>query len=177
MAAALVRCQRVNLVDNHCSGGRKHAAARFRSKQDIKRFRRRDDDVGWPPAHALALTCRRIAGAHPRAEIDIAQTLLPQRRTDAGQRSVEIFPDVVRERLQRGDVDDLGFIPQRSAKSLPHQIVDGRHEGGQGLPGTGRGGDQHIAAGLDGGPGLRLRGRRRAETVIKPSNNSRMEQR
>ena len=118
MAAALVRCQRVNLVDDHCSGGRKHSAARFRSKQDVKRFRRRDDDVGRPAAHALALSCGRIAGAHPGADIDIGQALLPQRRTDARQRSVEIFADVVRQRLQRGDVDDLGLVPQRCRQVL-----------------------------------------------------------
>ena len=115
----------------------------------------------WPAAHALALSRRRIAGAHPRADIDIGEALFPQRRTDAGQWSVEIFADVVRQRLQRGDVDDLGLVPQRSVKSLPHQIVDRRHEGSQCLAGTGRGGNQHIAPGLDGGPRLRLRGSRR----------------
>ena len=167
MAAALVRRQRVNLVDDHRSGGREHAAARLRSKQDIKRFRRRDDDVGWPAAHALALSRGCIAGAHPRADLDIAQALLPQRRTDAGQRRLEIFPDIVRERLQRGDVDDLGLVPQRSVKSLPHQIVDRRHEGGKRLPGTCRRGNQHIAAGLDGRPRLRLRGCRGAETCAQ----------
>src|SRR5271169_4148812 len=118
----------MNLIDDDCSGGRKHAAPRVRSKQDIKRFRRRDDDVGWSAAHALTLSRGGIAGAHPRADMDIAEASLLQRRTNAGQRSIEILADVVRERLKWGDVDDLSFVPQRSLKALPHQIVDRRHE-------------------------------------------------
>ena len=133
--------------------------------------------MGWPAAHALPLSCGRIACAHPSADIDIAQALLPQHRTDAGQRSVEIFADVVRQRLQWGDVDDLGLVPQRAVKSLAHQIVDRRHEGSQCLAGTGRGGNQHIAPGLDGGPGLRLRGSRPTEATLEPGGDGGMEQR
>ena len=133
--------------------------------------------MGWPAAHALALSCGRIAGAHPGADIDVAQALLPQHRTDAGQRSVEIFADVVRQRLQWGDVDNLGLVPQRAVKSLAHQTVDRRHEGSQGLAGTGRGGNQHIVPGLDGGPGLGLRGRRPTEATLEPGGDGMMEQR
>ena len=177
MAAALVRCQRMNLVDDHCSGGREHFPAGLRSKQDVKRFRRRDDDVGRPATHALPLSRGSIAGTHPRADVDIAEALLPQRRTNAQERSVEIFADVVRQRLQWGDVDDLGLVPQHAVKPLAHQIVDRRHEGSQGLAGTGRGGNQHIAPGLNGRPCLRLGGSRPAEATLEPDGDGRMEQR
>ena len=177
MAAALVRGQRVNLVDDHCPGGRKHFAARFRSEQDVKRFRSCDYDMGGPATHALALSCGRIAGAHPGADINIGKALLTQRRTDARQRSFEIFADVVRQRLQWGNVDDLGLVTQRAVKSLAHEIVDCRHEGSQCFAGTGRGGNEHIAPSLDGGPRLRLRGRRPTETTVEPGGDGGMEQR
>ena len=130
MAAALVRCQRVNLIDDHCPRGREHASTGVRSQQDIERFWGRDDDVGRPATHALPLSRGSIAGPHPRANIDLAEVLLPQRRTNVRERRVEIFPDVVRESLKRRDVHDLGLVRERSIKSLPNEIVDRRHEGG-----------------------------------------------
>jgi hypothetical protein len=51
--------------------------------------------MGRPAAHALALSRRRIAGAHPGADINIGKALLTQCNTDAAERSVEIFADVV----------------------------------------------------------------------------------
>ena len=77
MAAALVRRHRVNLIDNHGSSGREHPAAGIRPKQDIKRFRRRHDDVRRPAAHALALSCRCIASPDTGADINIGEALLP----------------------------------------------------------------------------------------------------
>ena len=100
MAAALVRRQRVDLVDDHRAGGRQHRAAGFRSQQDVERFRRGDDDVRRPAPHALALARGRIAGAHPGADIDIGQAPLPQlprgcppaaRRDFSGCRSTSAF--------------------------------------------------------------------------------------
>jgi hypothetical protein len=85
--------------------------------------------------------------------------------------------DVVRQRLQWGDVDNLGLVPQRAVKSLAHQTVDRRHEGSQGFAGTGRGGNQHIVPGLDGGPGLGLRVRRPTEATLEPGDDGMMEQR
>ena len=95
MTAALVRRQRVYLIDNHRPGGREHSAPGIRSEQDIKRFGRRDDDVRWPADHTLAFPRGSIAGAHPRADVNIAEALLPQRRADAGQRRVEILLYIV----------------------------------------------------------------------------------
>ena len=40
--------------------------------------------------------------------------------------------------FKRGDVDDLSLVRERSVKSLPNEIADRRHEGGQRLAGTGR---------------------------------------
>ena len=73
MGAALVRRERVDLVDDHGPRGRQHRAAGFRAEQDVERFRRGDDDVRRRAAHALALAGRRVAGAHPGADLDVGQ--------------------------------------------------------------------------------------------------------
>ena len=82
-------------------------AARFRAEQHVQRLGRRHHDVRRPrgacsPARAAA--CRRCAPAcgcrrrrSPRAASSLA---------DAGERHLEVLPDVVRQRLQRRHVDD-----------------------------------------------------------------------
>src|SRR5258705_11962311 len=107
MAPALVRRNRMNLIDDHGPGGCKHPATGIRSEQDVKRFRSGDDDMRRSATHALALSRRRIAGTHPAANIDVGQALLAQHRTDLRYWNVQIFSDVVRQRLERRDVDDL----------------------------------------------------------------------
>ena len=102
----------MNLVDDHRPGGRQHAPAGLRAQQDVKRFRRGDDDVGRP----RRMRWRSPAGVSPvRTQVRISTSGSPasQLRTNAGQRSFEIPPDVVRQGLQRGDVDDLGLVAQR----------------------------------------------------------------
>ena len=86
MRAALVRRQRMDLIDDHGAGGLEHRAAGFRAEQHVERFRRRDHDVRRGAAHAVALARRRIAGPHPGSDFDVGQTLLAQRCADAGER-------------------------------------------------------------------------------------------
>jgi hypothetical protein len=100
------------------------------------------------------MRCRSPAGVSPvRTHVRISTSPRSCSRSAArmSESGASRFVWMSFERLQRGDVDDLGLVPQRSVKSLPHQIVDRRHERGQGLPGTGWRGNQHIAPGLDGG--------------------------
>ena len=176
MAAALVGRDGMDLVDDHGAGGRQHLAARLGAEKDVERFRRGDDDVRRPAAHALAFAGRRVAGAHPRPDIDVGQSAAAQLLADAGQRRFEIALDVVGERLERRDVDDLCLVRKLAGDALPHQIVDRRHEGGEGLAGAGRRGDQRMAAGLDQRPGIGLRRRRGGEAGLEPGGDGRMKQ-
>ena len=84
--------------------------------------------------------------------------------------------DVVRQRLQRRNVDDLRRIGEPALEALPHQIVDRGKKGGERLARSGRRGDERVAAGLDRGPGFGLRGRGRGESVGEPARDRRMEQ-
>ena len=118
MRAALVRRDGVDLVDDDGFRGREHAAARFGAEQDVERFRRGHQDVRRRLAHPVALALRRVAGAHPGADRDLGQAPRPQFLADAGERRVEVLADVVRQRLQRRDVDDLRLV-RRGRPSRP----------------------------------------------------------
>ena len=64
MAAALVRRDRMDLVDDHRAHGRQHRAAGLRAEQHVERFGRRHQDVRRRAAHrarARPRACRRCA--------------------------------------------------------------------------------------------------------------------
>ena len=174
MRAALVRRHGMDLVDDHGPRGRQHLTAGLRAEQDVERFRRGDDDVRRAAAHALALARRRVAGAHPGADVHVGQALRLQRFANAGQRRFQIAVDVVRQRLERRDVDDLGLVREAAVEPLPHQRVDRREKCRQRLAGAGRRGDQHVAAGLERRPRLRLRRGGRGEALIEPGGDGGM---
>ena len=126
------------------------------------------------PLHLVAFRLRRIAGAHPGANVEIGQALQLQLFAYAGERRVEIFLDVVGQRLQRRHVNELRFVRQPVRKALSHQAIDGCKKRRQGFTGAGRRGDQHMTTGLYGRPGLDLRGCRRGKRLLKPSANGGM---
>ena len=176
VSAALVRRQGMDLVDDHGARGREHAAAGFGAEQDVERFRRRDDDMRRAAAHALALARRRVARAHPGPDLHVRQALGAQRRADAGKRRLQVTLNVVRERLERRDVDDLRLVPEPPLQPLAQEPIDRREKGGKRLPGSRRRGDQRVAAGLDRRPSPRLRCRGCSEATIEPSGDRRMKQ-
>ena len=99
VGTALVRRQRVDLVDDHGPRRRQHFAAGIGAEQDVERLRCGDDDMRRRAAHALALAGRRVAGAHPGADVDVRQALGTQGLANPGERRFEVALDVVRQRL------------------------------------------------------------------------------
>ena len=85
--------------------------------------------------------------------------------------------DVVRQRLERRHVDDLRRVGEPAVETLPHQVVDRRHESRERLARARRRGDERVAAGLDRGPRFGLRRGRRGETLGEPVRNRWVEQR
>jgi hypothetical protein len=175
MAAALVGRQRVDLIDNHRPRRREHGPAGLGAQQDVQRLRRGDHDMRRPAAHAIALARRRIAGAHPGADVHRGQTAFAQSRGDAGERRFQISLDVVGERLEWRDVNKLRLVPKIALEALANEAIDCREKGGKRLARSGRSGDQDIPARLDGWPRLSLRARRRGKTVAEPRRHRRME--
>jgi len=117
---------------------------------------------------------RRVAGAHPGPDVDVGQSLPAQVVADAGERLRKVLLDVVAERLERGDVDDLGLVPELARNALAHQVVDHRQEGGERLARAGRRRDQRVPARLDRWPGVGLRRRRADEAALEPVGDGRV---
>ncbi len=176
MHAALVPGHGVNFVDDHPARGLQHLPAGYRAEQDVEGFRRGDDDMRRPLRHLRAFGRRCVAGTDPGADLDIRQAALFQRRADAGDRRFEILLDVVGERLQGRDIDDLRRIGERAVEALAHQPVDRREEGGERLARPRRCGDQRVLARLDRRPGLRLRRCGLGKMAREPVRDSGMKQ-
>ena len=128
-------------------------------------------------AHRGALALRRVAGAHLGADRDIGKAARREFLANAGERDFEVFLDVVGERLERRDIDDLRLIFEAAFEALFYEVVDRGEKGGERLARAGRGGEQHMAAGLDRGPSLLLGRGRRGEAAREPGGDCGMEQR
>ncbi len=190
--AALGRRQRVDLVDDDAAY-RAQVLRRPRAQQQIQRLRRRHQDLGRLLQLLLALARRRIAGAdrHPRQRERLAHGR--RRLRDAGQRRAQVALDVVDERLQWGDIEDLDACCRGSAEGRgpraegvgfarrcvgvdvgcfswsAHQAVDRPQECGQRLAAAGRRRDQHMPAGGDDRPAGGLGRGRAVEVLLKPA--------
>ena len=168
MGAAFIRRQRMDLVHDHCAGGRQHFASRGARRQDIKRFRRRHQNMRRTAFHFFPLRLRRITAAHPGANVDIGIMQTLELRANSGKRCDEIFLDVVGQRLQRRDVDQLYFVAEFSRHALAHQGIDGRKKCRQGLTGTGRGRNKNMAPSQDCRPCVALCRRWFGESLVEP---------
>ena len=60
--------------------------------------------------------------------------------------SCEVLLDVVAERLERRDVDDLRLVRKLAGDALAHQVVDRGEERSERLARTGRRRDQRVPA-------------------------------
>ena len=86
---------------------RRHFAALFGGQQNVKRFRRRDQNMRRPLLHRAALVHQRVAGAHGRANFRHQISALPRKLQNFAQRRVQIFLNVVAECFQRRNVQAL----------------------------------------------------------------------
>ncbi len=101
MRAALVAGERVDLVDDDRPDRAQHSTPRVRCQENIERLRRRDEDVRRVPKHARPLALRRISGAHVGADAGIVEQHRGQLAADPFERLLQVFLDVVAERLER----------------------------------------------------------------------------
>ena len=126
--------------------------------------------------HLRALAGRRVAGADARR--GSRETSTPSRgraRAQLGERRLEVALDVVRQRLERRDVEDRA-CDRAAARSRPRRTRSSRHDRNAAsvLPRAGRRRDQHVLARGDPRPTLALRRGRSAEAIAEPSGDERM---
>jgi hypothetical protein len=174
--AALVAGQGVDLVHDDGLHRAQLLAALRGCQQQVQRFGRRDEDVWRIADEGLPLGLRRIAGANGGADRQLAQPRLGCEGGDLGQGNLQVALDVVAQRLEGRDVNDLDPFRQLSLEPIAQQPVDADQKRGQRLARAGRGGDQRVLAGGDVGPAAKLRLGGLAETSGEPLADERMEQ-
>ena len=109
--AALVRRHRVDLVDDDACASSPASAGRIPSRAGCRAtpaWSRRYAAAGGASGRARRPACRRCAprcGSRRRAALRARSA-----SRDAGERRFEIALDVVRQRLERRDVDDLRLV-------------------------------------------------------------------
>src|SRR5207249_2017598 len=139
--------------------------------QDVERLGRGHEDVGRTARHRLAGARRRIARADE--DTDLGERRAARRRpgTELGERRGQVLLDVVAERLERRDVDDVRPVLQETALRQPEEAVDRPEEGGERLARAGRRREQRVGSGGDGGPAGGLDRRRLAEAIPEPARD------
>jgi hypothetical protein len=180
MRTALVARQRVEFIDNHVANAGELLAEPGRSQQDEQRLGRRDQNMRRPPEHRSALAGGRVAGAQAGADAREIEPGFRASITHALQRLFEIQPDVVGERLERGDIQHRNLIAEPVAGRVEHQAIDRPHERGERLAAARRRAQQDVEArrvvgGADHGPSKFLSARGRREAPLEPTANRRME--
>ena len=95
MSAALVVGDGVDFVDDYGLDIPQNRPALLRCKQDVERFRRRDQNVRRTLQHSPALVHKRVAGADRGANLGHQQPTLARHLQDFPQRNFEVLLDVV----------------------------------------------------------------------------------
>ncbi len=101
MGSALVPGDGVDLVHNDCAGGAEHCARPLGRQQQVERLRRGDQEVGRPLQHRGPLSRRGVPGPDRDPDRRRGQAKLGGHRGNLGQRTLQVLPDVHRERFQR----------------------------------------------------------------------------
>ena len=168
VAAPAVARQRVDLVDDQRADVVQLLAAALGGDHQVERLGRGDEDVRRAAHDRLALGLRRVTAAHRRADRGQVVAHLDGDLADLLERLLEVAVDIVAERLERRDVDDLGHVLERPGLRLAHEDIDAREERGEGLAGAGGGADQRVAAAGDVPPAGALGVGGRVEVAAEP---------
>src|SRR5947209_20570875 len=104
--------------------------AELRGPQDARdAFRSRDEDVGRPTDLTLALLGGRVPGADADADGRHRLPFPLRELRELTKRLLEVAVDVVREGLERGNVQAIDPLLEFSPELLRIQLVDDREIG------------------------------------------------
>src|SRR5207249_5109932 len=98
---------------------------------------------------SLALLGRGIAGANADAIEGFRVALFLRQFREFVERLLQVAVDIVREGLERGDVQTVDSILELAAQLLRVELVDDGQEGRERLPAPGGGGDQDVLSSVD----------------------------
>ncbi len=106
--------------------------------------------------HRRAVFLRCVSRSYQGADLNSADAHRLEILLNAAQWFLQVDLNIVAQRFQWRDINDLRFIDQFSVHSFPNQIVDGGKKGGERFARTGGRGNQRVLATFDGGPGAGL---------------------
>src|SRR5579864_9603296 len=118
--------------------------------------------------HCAALVHERVASADGGANWRHEQPAFSSHLQDFAKRYFKVLLDVIAQRFERRNVEDLGAITEGAVQSLAHQAVNASEERGECLAGAGRRGNQCSVAGENMRPALFLRLGRGVEFGLEP---------
>ena len=149
VCAALGGGDGVDLVDDDVLDAAQDLA-RLAGEHEVERLGGRDEDVGGRLGQLATRVRRRVAGSGGDRDLGHLYPELRRGAPDPRQRRSEVALDVIRERLERADVEHAHRPGPRPR--LGHQPVEAPQERCQGLARARRRVDQGVAASADGGP-------------------------
>ena len=124
VCSPLVVGDRMNLIHDHRSHVSQNLPALFRSQQNVKRLRRSHEDVRRTLQHLASFFGQRVACAHCGADFRHQHPAFRCQRENLAQRTFEIFLDVIPQRLERRDIQNLSPIHQVAFERLAHQPIN-----------------------------------------------------
>ena len=175
--AALVRHDRVNLVDDHRANVGEHAATALAGEKDVERLGSGHEDLRRLLHHFRAPVRRRVSGPDSGPDVDVLVAELFQRRANPLQWHLEVLVDVVAERLERRDVENAHAVFEALTQTSLNELVDRAEERCQRLARARGRGDERMPPLTNRRPALDLRRRRLAKGPLEPSGHSRVEAR
>ena len=116
MDAALVAGERMDLVDDEVTN-LAQAVARPRGEEQVERLGRGAKDMRRALGELGALARRGVAGAQPDPQLGRGQAEPRRRLPHPRQRQLEVAVEIVRQRLERRDVEDLNPVEARARVS------------------------------------------------------------
>ena len=125
MRSPLILGYGVNFIDNNGLGVFQESPTSFGRQQDIERLRRGDENMRRVADHRLPLMGRGIPGTHGDSDAGQENSLRVGQPIDLCQRRLKIFRNVIAQRLQGGDIDDLRRFIELPAQRPLNQAVDG----------------------------------------------------
>ncbi len=166
--AALVPGERVDFVEDHRANRGERPAPRRAGEEHVERLGRRHQHVRCLLHRLAPLLLRGVAGADRGANARHRDPPLLGEGGNFESGSLEVLLDVVGERAERRDVDDLGLVLERPGGRGANQPIEAIEERCERLARSCRRGDEGVAPAGDGRPGAELRVRRPREARVEP---------
>jgi hypothetical protein len=147
----------VDLVYDHGAERAEHAATTQTREQDVQRLRRRDENVRGRAHHPRARGRRRIARSHRDADLGKLLAARNEALAKLRERTLEVPLDVVVERLEGRDVEEVDRVRERAIETVRDESVELPEKRRERFSGAGRREDERVLAAGDRRPPALLR--------------------